>query len=124
MWFTPPVALLHYSTDLWPLGEKWRENHADLAVVLALGLLNFLYVSLAVVGAWPSRAQPGLALLIGFVAIRTAFMTQLQTVEPRYVIACFPAMLAIGAQAWAFAPQFRGSPASDRHWAAGDAAAD
>jgi hypothetical protein len=28
-------------------------------------------------------------------------MTQLQTVEPRYVIECFPAVLAFGALAWA-----------------------
>lgn len=39
--------------------------------------------------------------LILFVAIRTVAMTQLQTVEPRYVIECFPVIVALGALAWA-----------------------
>ena len=39
--------------------------------------------------------------LILFVAIRSLAMTQLQTVEPRYVIECFPVVLAFGALAWA-----------------------
>jgi hypothetical protein len=28
-------------------------------------------------------------------------MTQLQTVEPRYVMECFPVIVALGALAWA-----------------------
>jgi hypothetical protein len=39
--------------------------------------------------------------LILFVAIRTVAMTQLQTVEPRYVIECFPVIVVLGALAWA-----------------------
>jgi len=35
------------------------------------------------------------------VIVRTACMTQLQTVEPRYVVICFPVILALGALAWA-----------------------
>jgi hypothetical protein len=27
-------------------------------------------------------------------------LTQLPTIEPRYVLPCFPVVLAIGAQAW------------------------
>jgi hypothetical protein len=39
--------------------------------------------------------------LVLFVAIRTVAMTQLQTVEPRYVIECFPVIVALGALVWA-----------------------
>jgi len=38
------------------------------------------------------------------VAIRTVFLTQLQTVEPRYVIVCYPVILALGALAWSERP--------------------
>jgi hypothetical protein len=32
--------------------------------------------------------------------IRTAFLTHLQTVEPRYVMECFPVVLVLCALAW------------------------
>jgi hypothetical protein len=100
IWFTPRIELLPYSGKLWPPGEKWRGNPMDFGVTLGFGVLNCIYAGLAAVGAWRCRSHPGLALLIAFVVIRTAFLTQMQTVEPRYVIECFPALLALGAQAW------------------------
>jgi hypothetical protein len=30
--------------------------------------------------------------------LRTAFLTTLETPEPRYVLVCFPALIAMGAQ--------------------------
>jgi hypothetical protein len=100
-WFTPRIELLPYSGQLWPPGEKWRSNRIDFGVTAGFGLLNFAYLGLALAGAWRCRNCPGLALLIAFLATRTVFLTQLQTVEPRYVMVCFPAVLALGAQAWA-----------------------
>ena len=101
MWFTPRIELLPYSGKLWPPSEKWRNNRMDFGVTLGFGILNCIYVGLAFVGAWRSRSHPALALLIAFVVIRTALLTQLHTVEPRYVIVCFPAILALGALACA-----------------------
>ena len=101
IWFTPRVELLPYSGDLWPPGEKWRSNQTDFGVTLGFGILSFVYAGLAFLGVARCRAKPGVALLITFLVIRTAFLTQLQTVEPRYVIVCFPAVLALGAVAWA-----------------------
>jgi hypothetical protein len=68
-------------------------------VTAGFGLLGFLYAGLALGGAWRSRAQPGVLLLVMFLAIRTVYLTQLQTVEPRYVMVCFPAILALSALA-------------------------
>lgn len=99
MWFTPRVELLPYSGDLWPPGEKWHGNRMDFGVTAGFGLLGFLYAGLALGGAWRSRAQPGVAFLLMFLVIRTAYLTQLQTVEPRYVLVCFPAILALSALA-------------------------
>ena len=101
MWFTPRIELLPYSGKLWPPGEKWRGNPADFGVTLGFGILSLAYLGLAVVGWWRYRAQLAATFLILFVAIRTLAMTQLQTVEPRYVIECFPVIVALGALAWA-----------------------
>jgi len=104
IWFTPRIELLPYSGKLWPPGEKWRDNRMDFGTTLGFGILNCIYLGLAIVGAWRCREHPALALLITYVVVRTAFLTQLQTVEPRYVIVCFPVVLALGALAFA-APQ-------------------
>jgi len=39
-----------------------------------------------------------IALLAAFALLRTAFLTTLETPEPRYVLVCFPVLLALGAQ--------------------------
>ena len=100
IWFSPRIALLPYSGELWPPAENWRNNRIDFGVTAAFGVLNFLYVGMALVGAVRFRKQPTIAFLILMVAIRTVFLTQLQTVEPRYVIVCYPVILALGALAW------------------------
>jgi hypothetical protein len=101
MWFTPRVTLLPYSGRLWPLRENWRSNSTDFEVTLGFALLNTLYVVMAIVAAWFWRGNPGIWLISAFILIRTAFLTQLQTCEPRYVIVCFPALVAMGAQLFA-----------------------
>jgi hypothetical protein len=101
IWFTPRIELLPYSGDLWPPGEKWRSNRIDFGTTLGYAILNCIYLGLAFVGAWRYRAHRAVSFLLLFLVIRTAFLTQLQTVEPRYVIVCFPVVLALGALAWA-----------------------
>jgi hypothetical protein len=109
LWFTPRVDLLPFSGHLWPLRQQWSRDPADVAVTIFLGALNFFYVGLAAVGVWrflqhqgpewvPIRL--GVWLLVAFVLLRTAFFTTVETPEPRYVLECFPAMLALGALAW------------------------
>jgi hypothetical protein len=100
MWFTPRIALLPYSGKLWPPGEQWRSNRTDFGVTLVFGMLNFVYFGMAMFGAWRFRRQPAIAFFVIFVVVRTLFLTQLQTVEPRYVIVCYPVILALGALAW------------------------
>ena len=100
IWFTPRIELLPFSGKLWPPGEMRRSSPIDFNVTATFGILNIIFVALACVGAWKCRKNPGLALLLTVLAVRTAFTTQLQTVEPRYVIECYPAILAIGALAW------------------------
>ncbi len=100
MWFTPRIALLPYSGQIWPLRDAWHLSATGFEVTLGFALLNFLYAGLAILGAVHWRASPGIALIVAIIVIRTAFLTQLQTCEPRYVLVCFPALLALGAQSW------------------------
>ncbi len=101
LWFTPRIELLPYSGRLWPPGRRWEDDPVDFSVTLGFGLLNFLYVGLALAGAWRWRNRPGVALLAAFILVRTMYLTHLETPEPRYLVECFPAVLALAALAWA-----------------------
>jgi len=102
MWFTPRIELLPFSGRVFPLRSEWDNDREDLLVTLALGLLNCAYVALALAGAWMARRRPGCALLIAFVVVRTAFFaTAIETPEPRYVLECFPVVIAFAAQVFA-----------------------
>jgi hypothetical protein len=100
MWFAPRVLSLHYSGALWPPSKKWRENPWDFGVTTGFALLNLAYFGCAIAGAWHCRARSAMAMLIAFVLIRSAFLTDQVSIEPRYVLVCFPAFLAIAAQAF------------------------
>jgi 4-amino-4-deoxy-L-arabinose transferase-like glycosyltransferase len=100
MWFTPRIEMLPFTGLYWPPGEMWEEDPVDYSVTLGFGLLNFLYAGLALAGAWVARRRPGVAFLIVFILLRTAFLTHVETPEPRYVLECFPALLALGALLW------------------------
>jgi hypothetical protein len=100
MWFTPRIALLPFSGRFWPLAESYHYNPTDFEVTLGLALLNVLYVGMGLAAAWSCRTNSGVLLIVAFILVRTAFLTQLQTCEPRYVLVCFPALLAMSAQLW------------------------
>jgi len=105
IWFTPRIELLPYSGRLVPPLEMWRGNPRDFAATSVFVLMNAAYIGVALAG-WIRRrgsliCNPAIIMLAAFIGIRTTYLTSLQTVEPRYVMVCFPALLAVGAQAWA-----------------------
>ncbi len=109
LWFTPRIENLPYSGHVWPIAQKWEEDRTDFSVTIFFGLLNFLYVGLALVGLlralrhraqFPPNGRWGIALLAAFILVRTAFFTKVPTPEPRYVLECFPALLALASLAW------------------------
>jgi hypothetical protein len=68
-------------------------------VTLGLTAVNAFYLLLALAGAWIARRRPGVALLIVFCIVRTLFFARfVETPEPRYVLECFPAVIALAAQ--------------------------
>ena len=98
-WFAPRVDVLRYSGNLWPIGEQWRGKPEEFRAAAIFALLNFVYIALAALGAWRYRSNPGCAVLIAYLLIRTVLLTQLPTIEPRYVVVCFPAVAGLGALA-------------------------
>jgi hypothetical protein len=106
MWFTPRVELLPNTSPLRPVASEWEDDRLDFLVTLGLAFLNFAYVSLALAGAWIVRGRPGVALAIVFILVRTAFIARfIETPEPRYVLECFPVVLALAAQCFCRTPQ-------------------
>ena len=106
MWFTPRIELLPISGDVFPLAQKFDEDPADQGFTILLFFLNILYVGLAIGGGiklWRSSTavRPALAFLLLFLVLRTTFLTTLETPEPRYVLVCFPVLIALAAQLFA-----------------------
>lgn len=100
IWFTPRVEMLPYSGRLWPVGAAWDDDPVDFSVSLGLAVLCLAYVAMGLWGAWRSRSNPAALLIVAYLLIRTSFLTTIETPEPRYVIECFPALLALAAQLW------------------------
>jgi hypothetical protein len=109
LWFAPRTELLEISGHIWPLGKSWDVDPLDFSISFGFFLLNFAYVGLAAIGAaYLYRASPagnagakaGLALIVLFILVRTVFLTTIETPEPRYVLECIPAVLALAAQTW------------------------
>ena len=110
IWFTPRTDLLPIDGSLWPLREQWRDSRANVLTVGGFGALGYLYIALAIAGivfAWragrasrESNLQDawnlwGVSLLVAYLFVRTAFLTTIEAPEPRYVVSCYPAILAL-----------------------------
>ena len=46
----------------------------------------------------------GIALMLAYLFVRTAFLTTVEAPEPRYVVTCYPAVLALAALLWVGIP--------------------
>jgi len=102
IWFTPRIELVPVSGHVFPLAEMWDDDPADQQVTAWFFVLNLLYVGLGVWGGWKlwkcRGTRAAVAVLALYIVVRTIFLTTLETPEPRYVLVCFPALIAFGAQ--------------------------
>jgi peptidoglycan/LPS O-acetylase OafA/YrhL len=105
LWFSPRIELLPLSGEVFPLADAWENDPVDQAVTAGFVVLNALYVLFGVWGAARLWRQPpakvAVALIVGYIVVRTAFLATLETPEPRYMLVCFPALLAVAAQVFA-----------------------
>jgi hypothetical protein len=115
IWFTPRTELLPIDGKLWPLADQWRDSAGDVLTTAGFGALGYLYVALAAGGVWIAwrssrravgaassiedlRDGPnlwGIALLLVYLFVRTLFLTTVEAPEPRYVVSCYPVVLAM-----------------------------
>jgi hypothetical protein len=105
LWFTPQMELLPYDSTVFPLAQEWDENGESLVITLGMFFLNIFFLLLAARGAarlWRSgsSARAVVALLAAFVVLRTAVLTTVESPDPRYVILCYPLVLALAAHAF------------------------
>ena len=110
IWFTPRTELLPIDGKFWPFREQWNDSRADVLVTGGFAVLGYVYVALAIGGiwlAWRTRRESGatgpplgpnlwgIALLLAYFLVRTAFLTTVEAPEPRYVGSCYPGVLAL-----------------------------
>jgi Dolichyl-phosphate-mannose-protein mannosyltransferase len=99
VWFSPRIDLLPISGDLWPMRQAWEDDRGDFLGTLSLVIASGFYTLLALAGLWVVRRRPWCFFLVAFIVVRTLFFAYaVETPEPRYVLECFPALIALGAQ--------------------------
>jgi hypothetical protein len=126
IWFTPRTELLPIDGKFWPVSDQWRDSRADVLTTAGFAALGYLYIALALGGigvACRSRRTGnaklratglneentpnlwGVTLLLAYILVRTALLTTVEAPEPRYVVSCYPAVLALITLVWARSPE-------------------
>ncbi|MBZ5645254.1 MAG: hypothetical protein LAO19_21045 [Acidobacteriia bacterium] len=110
LWFTPRVELLPIDGNMFPLRDQWQDSRANVITIAVFAALGYLYVALAFAGIWFARREAraggasdsrhswnswGIALIVAYCIVRTAFLTTVEAPEPRYVVSCYPAVLSL-----------------------------
>jgi hypothetical protein len=97
MWLRPRTEILHIDTRWWDFDEHRKES---TFAVLWAGL-NLLFL-LAAFRGW-MQWKLGLAgvFVVSFVLLRSMFLSSLENPEPRYMLECFPVLLALAGGAFA-----------------------
>jgi 4-amino-4-deoxy-L-arabinose transferase-like glycosyltransferase len=97
MWLRPRTEMMNIELRWWEFSEHTEES----IFALAWAALNFLFLAVATIG-W-LRWRLGLCglVLVGYLLLRSAFLGTLENPEPRYILECFPVILAFAGGAFA-----------------------
>ncbi len=95
LWLRPRTEMLPIDVHWW----RFREDPADSAWAMFLGLVNLGYIVLAIIGLRRVRVLRYAALLLAFVIVRTVVITAITFPEPRYVLECYPVVIVFAAVA-------------------------
>lgn len=90
MWLRPRTEMLPVDIHWWTFDDP-----RDSAIAIFLAAWN---LALLVAAAWGLRklgVSPAIALLLTFVLVRTVLIVAISIPEPRYVLECFPVVLAM-----------------------------
>ena len=91
MWLRPRTEILPSDSRWWEFNDdpKWS------ALAVALGVINLLYVAVAVWGLSRLRASSYLLLPVAFLMLRSAFLGVLENPETRYTLECYPTLILL-----------------------------
>ena len=92
LWFRPRTEMLPIDVHWW----RYWDDPYDFSLALLLAVINAFYLVCAVIGAvrWRGCLQ-GLGIILLFVLIRSVFLMYLPNPEPRYMLECYPAVIAL-----------------------------
>jgi hypothetical protein len=96
MWLRPRTELLDVETRWWEFSRHKKESWFAL---LWAGV-NLFYIVAALRGWLLWRLGVAGVFVIGFVLLRSLFLSSLENPEPRYVLECFPVVLALAGAAF------------------------
>jgi 4-amino-4-deoxy-L-arabinose transferase-like glycosyltransferase len=92
LWLRPRAEMLPIDVHWW----RYWDDPRDFALALLLAAINAFYLIAAFVGAIRWRCYlEGLPIILLFVVIRSVFLMYLPNPEPRYVLECYPAVIAL-----------------------------
>jgi hypothetical protein len=97
MWLRPRTEMLNVETRWW----EFDQHNAESIFALCWVGLNLLFIILAVRGWIKWRLGVAGIFLISFIVLRSLFLSSLENPEPRYMLECFPALLALAGGAFA-----------------------
>jgi hypothetical protein len=91
MWLRPRTELLPVDSRWW----EFSEHHGETLFAVLWAGINLFFL-LAALRGWLMQGWSLYGfVLIAFIIIRSVFLGTLENPEPRYVLECFPAVLAL-----------------------------
>ena len=99
MWLRPRTELL----DVERAGGSSHGTREESWFALLWAGLNLFYLVAALRGWLASRLGIAGIFVISFVLLRSFFLSSLENPEPRYMLECFPVVLALAGGAFAIA---------------------
>jgi len=79
---------------------EFRQHEGESWFALFWAGLNLFYLAAALRGWLVSRLGVAGALMISFILLRSFFLSSLENPEPRYMLECFPVVLALAGAAF------------------------
>lgn len=96
MWLRPRTELLPIETRWW----EFSEHRGESIFAIAWAGLNLLLLLAALRGWLITRLGIYGIVLIGYVLLRSVFLSSLENPEPRYMLECYPVVLAFAGAAF------------------------
>jgi hypothetical protein len=97
MWLRPRTEMLPVESRWW----EFSKHRGQSFFALAWAAINAAFLLLAWRGWWRGRFGAAGVAILTFLLVRTLFLGTLENPEPRYVLECFPVVLALAGCAFA-----------------------